>query len=115
MSYRIERTPDFQIFGHGQQRKAVIEAIRLLEQENSKQNDDVGDHSEDPSGLTSPRLFKDRSKKWQKFVTQVSTQPKRMQHCLKFRKSFSDSVLGFSKKISYKNHFIRYLTISYLS
>lgn len=80
MLYSIGRTPEFQIFGHGQQRKAVIEAIRLLEQENNKQNNDVGDLFEDPNGLTSPRHFKDRSKKWQKFVTQVSGQPKRIQY-----------------------------------
>ncbi|XP_039161661.1 ATP-dependent DNA helicase SRS2-like protein At4g25120 isoform X2 [Eucalyptus grandis] len=80
---KIERTPEFQIFGHGQQRKAVIEALRLLEQENSKQNNDIGDLSEDPNGLTSPQLFKDRSKKWQKFVTQAKASGKTPQDCSK--------------------------------
>ncbi|XP_030530157.1 ATP-dependent DNA helicase SRS2-like protein At4g25120 isoform X3 [Rhodamnia argentea] len=80
---KIARTTEFQIFGHGQQRKAVIEAIRLLEQENNKHNNDVGDLFEDPNGLTSPQHFKDRSKKWQKFVTQAKASGKTPRDCSK--------------------------------
>ncbi|XP_070681530.1 ATP-dependent DNA helicase SRS2-like protein At4g25120 isoform X1 [Malus domestica] len=35
---KLERTPEFFIYGHGQQRRAVIEAVRLSEDEKSKTN-----------------------------------------------------------------------------
>lgn len=63
--YRLGRTPEFLLFGHGQQRRTIIEAVRLLEKENYKSHvDDIHDD---------PNLFKEKAKKWQKFVTQVTT------------------------------------------
>ncbi|XP_050945735.1 ATP-dependent DNA helicase SRS2-like protein At4g25120 isoform X2 [Cucumis melo] len=65
--YRLERTSDFSIYGHGQQRRAIIEAVRLLENEKSKQKldtDILGDALKD----VAPMKFKDKSKKWQTFV-----------------------------------------------
>lgn len=72
--HRLERTSDFSIYGHGQQRRAIIEAVRLLENEKSKQKldtDILGDALKD----VAPMKFKDKSKKWQTFVPKVSNLP----------------------------------------
>ena len=66
------RTPEFFIYGNGQQRRAIIEAVRLLENGKNKQNQDALKLAEEINGINSPQYFKDKSKKWQKFVTQVS-------------------------------------------
>lgn len=67
---RLGRTPEFLIYGHGQQRKAVIEAVRLLEDGKRRENQEHCKLSE-LSDITSPKHLKDKSKKWLKFVTQV--------------------------------------------
>ena len=46
--------------------------MRLLETENSKKNNNGCKVGEESNGINSPQNFKDKSKKWQKFVTQVS-------------------------------------------
>ncbi|KAJ8772422.1 hypothetical protein K2173_027599 [Erythroxylum novogranatense] len=69
---KLERTSEFLIFGHGHQRRAVIEAVRLLDKEKcGVQNFDASKLSELPNGSMPPEYFKDKSKKWQKFVTQA--------------------------------------------
>ncbi|CAM8908704.1 unnamed protein product [Rhodiola kirilowii] len=60
---KLDRTPEFVLFGHGQQRRTIIEAVRLWETEKNK------DCVEDIQG--DPKLFKDKAKRWQKFVTQA--------------------------------------------
>ncbi|GAB4857999.1 hypothetical protein Ancab_015903 [Ancistrocladus abbreviatus] len=67
---KLGRSSDFLIYGHGQQRRAVVEALRLLE--NGKQEEclDIGKLNESSHDIGSLANFKDRSKKWQKFVTQ---------------------------------------------
>jgi len=73
LSYRIERTSEFLVYGHSHQRRAVIEAVRLLENENSVlKNHDECKVGEDSNEVLPPEYFKDKSKKWQKFVTQVT-------------------------------------------
>ncbi|KAK4380992.1 ATP-dependent DNA helicase SRS2-like protein [Sesamum angolense] len=67
---KIGRTPDFLIYGHGQQRKAIIEAVRLLEDGRRRANNEVCKLNE-LSDINSPKHFKDKSKKWLKFVTQA--------------------------------------------
>nr|GMC79821.1 ATP-dependent DNA helicase SRS2-like protein At4g25120 [Ipomoea batatas] len=54
----------------GQQRRAVIEAIRLLDNENKGTNSEFCKLNEMPD-VKSPNQFKDKSKKWLKFVTQA--------------------------------------------
>ncbi|GFY84423.1 P-loop containing nucleoside triphosphate hydrolases superfamily protein [Actinidia rufa] len=71
---KLGRTPEFFIYGNGQQRRAIIEAVRLLENGRNKQNQDALKLAEEINGINSPQYFKDKSKKWQKFVTQ-SHQP----------------------------------------
>lgn len=47
--------------------------MRLLEKEkNGIQKHDPCKPAENSKDITSPEYFKDKSKKWQKFVTQVS-------------------------------------------
>ncbi|CAA0810991.1 P-loop containing nucleoside triphosphate hydrolases superfamily protein [Striga hermonthica] len=67
---KLGRTPEFLIYGHGQQRKAVIEAVRLLEDGKRCTNNELCKFSE-LSDINSPKHFKEKSKKWLKFVTQA--------------------------------------------
>ncbi|KAG8390211.1 hypothetical protein BUALT_Bualt01G0060100 [Buddleja alternifolia] len=67
---KLGRTPDFLIYGHGQQRKAIIEVVRLLEDGKRKTNNELCKLTE-LSDINSPKHFKDKSKKWLKFVTQA--------------------------------------------
>lgn len=60
------------IYGQGQQRRAIIEAVRLLENGKNMQNCDPNKLDGESNDINSPRNFKDKSKKWLKFVTQVS-------------------------------------------
>uniref|UniRef100_A0A7N0UHR9 DNA 3'-5' helicase n=1 Tax=Kalanchoe fedtschenkoi TaxID=63787 RepID=A0A7N0UHR9_KALFE len=60
---KLGRTAEFVLFGHGQQRRAIIEAVRLWETEKNK------DHVEDIQ--EGPNFFKEKSKRWQKFVSQA--------------------------------------------
>ncbi|KAF3433211.1 hypothetical protein FNV43_RR24313 [Rhamnella rubrinervis] len=80
---KLGRTSDFLIYGHGQQRRAIMEAVRLLENEKSKKNLDTCISSEESNNTTSPQRFKDMSKKWQKFVTQAKASGKTPSDCCK--------------------------------
>uniref|UniRef100_A0A0D3GR58 DNA 3'-5' helicase n=1 Tax=Oryza barthii TaxID=65489 RepID=A0A0D3GR58_9ORYZ len=64
---KLGRTSEFIIYGNGQQRRAVIEAERLLE---SDKNNGLGDANKNYDGDIK-NSFKDKAKKWQKFVTQA--------------------------------------------
>ncbi|KAM2721814.1 hypothetical protein EV2_042833 [Malus domestica] len=78
---KLERRPEFLIYGHGQQRRAIIEAVRLSEDEKSKTNLNVAIDGEESNGVTSPHHFKDASKKWLKFVTQAKASGKTPAEC----------------------------------
>lgn len=76
--YRLQRTSEFSVYGHGQQRRAIIEAVRLYEEE-KKNGSRTSDACETGEGLNGagtgavcPEYAKDRSKQWQKYVTQVA-------------------------------------------
>ncbi|KAL5199108.1 hypothetical protein ABZP36_002620 [Zizania latifolia] len=64
---KLGRTSEFIIYGHGQQRRAVIEAERLLEND---KNNGLGDAIKHYDGDIK-NSFKDKAKKWQKFVAQA--------------------------------------------
>ncbi|KAL1294854.1 hypothetical protein HN51_055699 [Arachis hypogaea] len=68
---KIGRTSEFLIYGQGQQRNAVIEAIRLLENGKNRSKDGASLVGEESKGVLTPKQFKDKAKKWQKFVTQA--------------------------------------------
>ncbi|XP_006358199.1 ATP-dependent DNA helicase SRS2-like protein At4g25120 [Solanum tuberosum] len=66
---KLGRTPEFLIYGHGQQRRAVIEAVRLLDEKKHGPRDELCQLND----KNSPQHFKERSKKWLKFVTQAKS------------------------------------------
>ncbi|KAL3341841.1 hypothetical protein AABB24_026054 [Solanum stoloniferum] len=66
---KLGRTPEFLIYGHGQQRRAVIEAVRLLDDKKKGPRDELCQLND----KNSPQYFKERSKKWLKFVTQAKS------------------------------------------
>ncbi|XP_061337521.1 ATP-dependent DNA helicase SRS2-like protein At4g25120 [Gastrolobium bilobum] len=68
---KLGRTPEFLIYGQGQQRNAIIEAVRLLENGKNRHKDGTLLIGEMSNSITTPKLFKDKAKKWQKFVTQA--------------------------------------------
>ncbi|XP_020095441.1 ATP-dependent DNA helicase SRS2-like protein At4g25120 isoform X2 [Ananas comosus] len=80
---KLSRTAEFLIYGHGQQRRAVIEALRLAE--NAKRSgQESADYQLDKfSGGDIARSFKEKSKKWQKFVTQAKASGRTPDECEK--------------------------------
>lgn len=68
---KLGRTAEFLIYGHGQQRRAIIEAFRLYDD----QKKDEENHEKLQSSPTI-ESFKERSKKWEKFVTQAKASGK---------------------------------------
>ncbi|OVA14954.1 DNA helicase [Macleaya cordata] len=92
---KLERTSEFLIYGHGQQRRAIIEAVRLLEiGRNDGQNLDADKLDKDSSNMNSAQYFKDKSKKWQKFVTQAKACGKTPSECKKMGDEIGAAVLG---------------------
>ncbi|KAK4487490.1 hypothetical protein RD792_005868, partial [Penstemon davidsonii] len=79
---KLGRTPDFLIYGHGQQRKAIIEAVRLLEDGKRRANHELSKLTEF-SDVNSPKHFKEKSKKWLKFVTQAKASGRSAEDCRK--------------------------------
>ncbi|KAG6426773.1 hypothetical protein SASPL_111007 [Salvia splendens] len=71
---KLGRTPEFLIYGHGQQRKAIIEAVRLLEDGKRRDNPELCKLTE-LSDINSPKNFKDKSKKWLKFAKAAGRSP----------------------------------------
>ncbi|GAA0144042.1 DNA metabolism protein [Lithospermum erythrorhizon] len=65
---KLGRTPEFFIYGHGQQRKAIIEAVRLLEDAKDRLNH-LSSEIDVVPGLKTAQSFKDKAKKWLKFIT----------------------------------------------
>ncbi|KAL6291287.1 hypothetical protein ACE6H2_008797 [Prunus campanulata] len=91
---KLERTPEFLIYGHGQQRRAIIEAVRLSEDEKSRKNHSVAIVGEESSSITSPHHYKDASRKWQKFVTQAKASGKTPAECRKMGDETGGKILG---------------------
>lgn len=90
---KLDRTPEFQIYGHGQQRKAVIEALRLME-DGRKKGQELGHKLDEFSSSDLARSFKEKSKKWQKFVTQAKASGKTPDECLKMGDDMGAKILG---------------------
>ncbi|CAN6211702.1 unnamed protein product [Urochloa humidicola] len=63
---KLGRTSEFIIYGHGQQRRAIIEAERLLENDKRTAEDTTKQYDGDIKSS-----FKDKAKKWQKFIAQA--------------------------------------------
>ncbi|CAA3017265.1 ATP-dependent DNA helicase SRS2 At4g25120 [Olea europaea subsp. europaea] len=89
---KLGRTPDFLIYGHGQQRRAVIEALRLLENGKKSANLDLSKLTE-LSDINAPQHFKDKSKKWLKFVTQAKAAGRTPEDCRKMGDEMGATIL----------------------
>lgn len=73
MYLRLGRTPDFLIYGPGQQRRAIIEALRLIVSGQKNASETVIQKLEEVHGTDIANTLKEKSKKWLKFVVQAST------------------------------------------
>ncbi|KAJ4778517.1 ATP-dependent DNA helicase PcrA [Rhynchospora pubera] len=69
---RLGRTTEFLVYGHGQQRRAVMEAMRLVENDKNASREFSND------GMKS---FKETSKKWEKFVTKAKASGRTPEEC----------------------------------
>ncbi|XP_072983888.1 ATP-dependent DNA helicase SRS2-like protein At4g25120 [Typha latifolia] len=73
---KLDRTAEFLIYGHGQQRKAVVEALRLVESGERNGGETAAEQLDQFSTDDVAKSFKQKSKKWQKFVTQAKASGK---------------------------------------
>ncbi|GAB2235527.1 hypothetical protein Drorol1_Dr00025952 [Drosera rotundifolia] len=83
IDYQLSRTTDFLIYGHGQQRRAVIEVVRLLENGKQKKSFDASESNGPFVDVVTLANVKDTSKKWQQFVMQAKAagrQPEEFHH-----------------------------------
>ncbi|CAK9135092.1 unnamed protein product [Ilex paraguariensis] len=90
---KLDRTPEFLIYGHGQQRRAIIEAMRILENGKEGQNPDSCKLGKESNSINSPQHFKDKSKKWLKFVTQAKAAGRTPEDCHKMGDVIGASIL----------------------
>ncbi|CAL9226769.1 unnamed protein product [Arabidopsis halleri] len=97
---KLQRTSEFSVYGHGQQRRAIIEAVRLYEEEkkNGSKTSVACESGEDLNGAAAgavcPQYAKDLSKKWQKFVTQGKASGKTPEQCRKMGNEIGAKILG---------------------
>ncbi|CAH8275428.1 unnamed protein product [Arabidopsis lyrata] len=97
---KLQRTSEFSVYGHGQQRRAIIEAVRLYEEEkkNGSKTSVACESGEDlnsaAAGAVCPEYAKDLSKKWQKFVTQGKASGKTPEQCRKMGNEIGAKILG---------------------
>ncbi|XP_043723434.1 ATP-dependent DNA helicase SRS2-like protein At4g25120 isoform X2 [Telopea speciosissima] len=87
---KLGRTSEFLIYGHGQQRRAIIEAVRLLENERKNEQNLPCEPDE---GFCDLKYCKDKSKKWQKFVTRAKASGKTPAECRKMGDEIGATIL----------------------
>ncbi|KAL1819959.1 hypothetical protein ACET3Z_014828 [Daucus carota] len=91
---KLERTPEFLIYGQGQQRRAIIEAIRLLDNgNNGKDGENMCKLGKESNDINSPQFSKDKAKKWLKFVTQAKASGKNSQDFQKLGNEIGAAIL----------------------
>ncbi|KAL0891005.1 hypothetical protein Bca101_014988 [Brassica carinata] len=96
---KLQRTSEFSVYGHGQQRRAIIEAVRLYEEgKNGSSTSGACESAEGLSGTGAgavcPEYAKDRSKKWQKYVTQAKASGRTPEECHKMGNEIGAKILG---------------------
>ncbi|WOL07152.1 ATP-dependent DNA helicase SRS2-like protein [Canna indica] len=96
---KLGRTPDFLIYGPGQQRRAVIEALRLMENDQKGVPEPIVQKLEDLPGTDIATSLKEKSKKWLKFVTQAKASGRTVEECDKIGERTAATVLGHYDKI----------------
>lgn len=67
--------------------------MRLLENGKNRQNQDAHRHDEELKDVNSPQYFKDKSKKWQKFVAQAKASGKTPEDCHKVGDAIGAAIL----------------------
>ncbi|XP_026661928.2 ATP-dependent DNA helicase SRS2-like protein At4g25120 [Phoenix dactylifera] len=90
---KLGRTPEFLIYGHGQQRRAVIEALRLVENGKKNGRESAGHKLDEFTSGNTAQSFKEKSKKWQKFVTQAKASGGTPEECQKMGDEIGAMVL----------------------
>nr|XP_019705328.1 ATP-dependent DNA helicase SRS2-like protein At4g25120 isoform X1 [Elaeis guineensis] len=90
---KLGRTPEFLIYGHGQQRRAVIEALRLVENGKKNGRESAGHKLDEFTSGNLAQSFKETSKKWQKFVTQAKASGRTPEECQKMGDEIGSMVL----------------------
>ncbi|XP_042505125.1 ATP-dependent DNA helicase SRS2-like protein At4g25120 isoform X2 [Macadamia integrifolia] len=88
---KLGRTSEFLIYGHGQQRRAIIEAVRLMENERKNEQNLPCEPDGGSCGL---QYCKDKSKKWEKFVTRAKASGKTPAECRKMGDEIGATILG---------------------
>lgn len=92
---KLGRTSEFLIYGHGQQRRAIIEAVRLMTVEDQANQYGEGVKSGvsvDANKIVGP--MKEKSKKWQQFVTQAKAAGRTPEDYEKMGNKTGASILG---------------------
>ncbi|KAJ9545731.1 hypothetical protein OSB04_025438 [Centaurea solstitialis] len=91
---KLGRTPEFLLYGQGQQRKAVIEAVRLTENGKNLPAIDSDKLCEEANVSKSrPEDFREKSKKWLKFVAQAKASGKSYEDCQKTGNEMGAAIL----------------------
>ncbi|XP_021744028.1 ATP-dependent DNA helicase SRS2-like protein At4g25120 isoform X2 [Chenopodium quinoa] len=90
---KLGRTSEFLIYGHGQQRRAVIEAVRLTESNSGIQSLDNCEKNISADDIKI-QDFKEKSQKWQKFVTKAKASGKMPEECRQMGDQFGATVLS---------------------
>ncbi|XP_042408624.1 ATP-dependent DNA helicase SRS2-like protein At4g25120 isoform X1 [Zingiber officinale] len=78
---KLGRTPDFLIYGPGQQRRAIIEALRLIMTRQKNASETVIQKLEEVHGTDMANSLKEKSKKWLKFVAQAKASGRTAEDC----------------------------------
>uniref|UniRef100_A0A1J3JSV9 DNA 3'-5' helicase n=1 Tax=Noccaea caerulescens TaxID=107243 RepID=A0A1J3JSV9_NOCCA len=97
---KLQRTSEFSVYGHGQQRRAIIEAVRLYEEEKKTGSNTSGacesgeGQNRAGAGAVCPEYARDISKKWQKFVTQGKASGRTPEECRKMGNEIGAKILG---------------------
>ncbi|CAH9139656.1 unnamed protein product [Cuscuta epithymum] len=89
---KLGRTADFLVYGQVQQRRAVIEAVRLLDVGSKGHNIELCKLNE-MHGMKSAQQFKDKSKKWLKFVVQAKAAGRSSEYYSKIGNNMGAAIL----------------------
>ncbi|KAI3757750.1 hypothetical protein L6452_05293 [Arctium lappa] len=91
---KLGRTPEFLLYGQGQQRKAVIEAVRLTESGKNLQALDSDKLCEEANvSKNRPEDFREKSKKWLKFVAQAKASGRSFEDCQRMGNEIGAAIL----------------------
>ncbi|KAJ8513401.1 hypothetical protein OPV22_003835 [Ensete ventricosum] len=96
---KLGRTPEFLIYGPGQQRRAVIEALRIMENDQKSAQETTIQKFEDLCSTDIAKSLKEKSKKWLKFLTQAKASGKTAEECDKIGDEIGAMILRYYDEI----------------